>query len=155
LKNEDTTTSQSAYVCVCWYMKWFDTPPKIIFQVYCQLVKAHQIEARGLVREGLTVLVPVLNDKLSSLSTNSPVPFWINHTRRIMMEEQQLLLQLVHILQIIVRHSDLFYPYRQQFVAAMINFLPKLGQQTSTIENKKFSLTIVELIISWEKKRRN
>eukprot|EP01125_Pyxidicula_operculata_P020045 TRINITY_DN7318_c0_g3_i1.p1 TRINITY_DN7318_c0_g3~~TRINITY_DN7318_c0_g3_i1.p1 ORF type:complete len:2261 (-),score=569.45 TRINITY_DN7318_c0_g3_i1:97-6879(-) len=155
LRNEDAITSQSAYYCVCCFIKWFETPPKIIFQVFCQLLKAYHGETRGLVRESLNVLVPVLNEKLANQVPNTSCPMWINCTRKIMTEEIHIMPQVIQILQLISRHADLFYPYRHQFVNPMITALPRIcWMQNASTENKQLSLSLVGIIIDWEKKRR-
>ncbi len=59
LKSEDLTTRQSAYVLVCRFIEAYETPPKIILQVYVALVRAFQPEAKSLVKQALDILTPV------------------------------------------------------------------------------------------------
>jgi len=102
---------------------------------------------------GLTLLQKSF---FKSLSTPQSTPTRSKRSCSRRIEDQHSLPQLVHILQLIVCHPDLFYPYRQQFVGVMITSLPKIGfVQNTSSENKKLSLQIVELIINWEQKRRH
>jgi transformation/transcription domain-associated protein len=65
LKSEDTTSRQCAYVLVCRFIEAYDTPPKIILQVYVALLRAFQPEARSLVRQALDILTPALRKRVS------------------------------------------------------------------------------------------
>jgi transformation/transcription domain-associated protein len=58
LKSEDMTTRQCAHVLVCRFIEAYDTPPKIILQVYIGLLKAYQPEAKVLVKQALDILTP-------------------------------------------------------------------------------------------------
>lgn len=124
----------------------YETPSKIILQIYCQLLKAHQQEARSLVREGLNTLLPVLDKKLPPEDRT-----WITLVKKVMLEEGYSLPQLTHILQLIVRHPDLFYPYCHQFISTMINSLHRIGLiPNASSENKNLTLAVVELILQWD-----
>eukprot|EP01122_Echinamoeba_exundans_P011722 TRINITY_DN4764_c0_g1_i1.p1 TRINITY_DN4764_c0_g1~~TRINITY_DN4764_c0_g1_i1.p1 ORF type:complete len:3997 (-),score=987.45 TRINITY_DN4764_c0_g1_i1:701-11338(-) len=150
LKSEDLTTKQSAYLLVCRFVEAYETPAKIILQVYVSLLRAYQPDARHLVREALDTLTPALGKRLGA---NEPVPTWVKWTRKIAIEEGHTLQQMVHILQLIVRQSSLFYPYRGQFVPYMVSALMKLCVQTNPYESRKLAVSMVETIINWEKRR--
>ncbi len=74
LKSEDTTSKQCAYVLVCRFIEAYETPPKIILQVYVALLRAFQPEARSLVRQALDILTPALEKRV--IRSLSP-PFYI------------------------------------------------------------------------------
>jgi transformation/transcription domain-associated protein len=150
LKSEDLTTKQSAYLLVCRFVEAYETPAKIILQVYVSLLRAYQPDARHLVREALDTLTPALGKRLGA---NEPVPTWVKWTRKIAIEEGHTLQQMVHILQLIVRQSALFYPYRGQFVPYMVSALMKLCVQTNPYDSRKLAVSMVETIINWEKRR--
>eukprot|EP01133_Synstelium_polycarpum_P011916 gene11916-13884_t len=153
-KNEDFTCRQSAYVLACRFIEAYETPAKIVLQVYVQLLKAFQVEAKHLVKQALDILVPVLKTRLPSDAARRENSTWIKWTKKIIIEESHSQHQLVHILQLIVRHPALFYPARAQFIPHMVSLLPKLGLVSNiTIENKKLSIDITELIITWERWR--
>ncbi|EGG23993.1 protein kinase [Cavenderia fasciculata] len=153
-KNEDYTCRQSAYVLACRFIEAYDTPQKIVLQVYVQLLKAFQAEAKGLVKQALDILVPVLRTRLPTPTGDARNATWSKWTKKIIVEEGHSLSQLVHILQLIVRHPTMFYPSRSQFIPHMVNMLPKLGLGMAG-ENKKLALDIIELILTWEKWRSN
>lgn len=149
LKSEDLTTRQSSYIFVCRFIETFETPEKIILQVYVALLKAHQEEAKSLVRDALDILVPTLGVKLSK--PNDPSPIWVKWTKKIFVEEGHSPHQLIHILHLLVRHSQYFYPYRAEFVNHMVNSLRHVPNVPA--ENRILAVSIVELIINWEQKR--
>ncbi|GAM17861.1 hypothetical protein SAMD00019534_010360 [Acytostelium subglobosum LB1] len=151
-KNEDFTCRQTAYVLACRFIEAYETPVKIVLQVYVQLLKAFQNEAKHLVKQALDILVPALKVRLVDNFKN----MWIKWTKKVIVEESHSLQQVVHILQLIVRHPTLFYPSRAQFISQMVSVLPKIGLVSNiTPENKKLSIDIIEMIITWEKWRIN
>jgi transformation/transcription domain-associated protein len=154
LKSEDTTTRQSAYVLVCRFIEAYEnTPPKIILQVYVALLRAFQPEARSLVKQALDILTPALQKRLPT-GADIKFPTWIKWTKKIILEEGHSLPQLIHILQLIVRHPQLFYQSRGQFVPHMVNSLARIGLlPNSPNENRKLAVDLAELIINWEKQR--
>lgn len=109
LKSEDATSRQCAYVLVCRFIEAYETPAKIVLQVFVALLRCHQPEARQLVRKALDILTPALT---SRLPVGDPrFPTWIRWTRKIMIEEGHTLPQLIHILQLLVRHpNEVLYP---------------------------------------------
>jgi len=151
LKVDDPTTQQASYAFVCSFIKAYDTPSKIVIQVYCQLLKAFNQEAKGLVREGLATLLPTLSQKLPP----EDIPIWVTIVRKVMIEDGAILAQISHILQLIVRHSELFYPFSALFLPTMVSNLHRSSMHNSpTLENRQLSLKVVSLILNWEKKRR-
>lgn len=64
LKSEDTTSKQCAYVLVCRFIEAYETPAKIILQVYVALLRSFQLEARSLVRQALDILTPALKKRV-------------------------------------------------------------------------------------------
>ncbi|EFA78297.1 protein kinase [Heterostelium album PN500] len=152
-KNDDFTCRQTAYVLACRFIEAYETPSKIVLQVYVQLLKAFQIEAKHLVKQALDILVPTLKTRLIGDNIRNT---WIKWTKKIIVEESHTPQQLVHILQLIVRHPVLFYSSRAQFIPQMVSSLPKLGLVSNiSPENKKLSIDLTELIITWEKWRLN
>ncbi len=100
---------------------------------------------------------------------------WIKWTKKILIEEGHLLPQLTHILQLLARHPNLFYPCRGQFVPHIVHslvFPPFLSHvdtcftyapfvlqarigllPNSSSENRRLAVELVELILAWEKQR--
>ncbi|KAH3761988.1 transformation/transcription domain-associated protein [Pelomyxa schiedti] len=149
LKSEDITTRQCAYILVCRFIEAFETPPKIILQVYVALLRCYQAEAKHLVREALDILTPTLPKRLQP---DQYATSWIKWTKKIAVEETNALLQLTHILHLILRHPNIFYMAKSQFTPHFVNCLVRVGLlPQSPPENRKLAVDVVELTILWEK----
>lgn len=75
-------------VCVC-----------VFVSVFHSLLKAHAIEARGVVRQALEILTPSMPVRMED--GNTMLTHW---TKKIIVEEGHSVQQLFHILQLVVRH---------------------------------------------------
>jgi transformation/transcription domain-associated protein len=79
-------------------------------QVFVALLRTTQTDGRRvLVRNALDVLTPALIRRLGYDPKN---PMWVRYTRKVLIEEQNSLPQMLHIWQLIVRHADMFYTSR-------------------------------------------
>lgn len=153
IRLEDATSKQSAYVLIARFIAAYDTPSKIAIQIYQALLRAHLSEARGLVKQGLDILVPVLPKRVP-LQPNERVPTWVRLTRKVVVEDTHSISQMVNVYQLLVRHADLFYDYREHFLPQIVNTLPKLGLlQNATAEHKLLTVELAELILKWERWR--
>ncbi|OWZ21835.1 Phosphatidylinositol kinase [Phytophthora megakarya] len=152
LKAHDLTSKLWAYVNVCRFISVYDTPPKIVLQVYVALLRTHEMDARFLVRKAFDILLPALPSRLPSNEFIKAIKW----TKKIAYEEGHVLGQLVHIWFLIVRHPALFYPFRGQFVPLMVNSLNRLAiPPSSTPDHRRLAVNIVDLVISWEQTRQN
>ncbi|KAL8008147.1 putative transcription-associated protein [Plasmopara halstedii] len=152
LKAQDLTSKLWAYVNVCRFISVYDTPPKIVLQVYVALLRTHEMDARFLVRKAFDILLPALPSRLPSNEFIKAIKW----TKKIAYEEGHVLGQLVHIWFLIVRHPALFYPFRGQFVPLMVNSLNRLAiPPSSTPDNRRLAVNIVDLVISWEQTRQD
>ena len=152
LKSEDTQSKQCAYVNVCRFIQVYDTPPKIILQVYVALLRTFQPDARALVKQALDILTPALPKRLPA--GDHKYPTWIKWTKKIIVEEGHSLPQLIHIWQLVVRHPSLFFSSSAQFVPQMVNSLNRIGLSPNcSVENRKLAVELAQLIISWELQR--
>jgi transformation/transcription domain-associated protein len=107
----------------------------------------------------------------------------IHWTKKILLEEGHSLSQLMHILQLIVRHwkvsksftfilkfreayfclyelvfvllsYQVYYPVRLQLITHMVTAIQRLGfAPTSTFEHRKLAVELAEVIIKWELER--
>lgn len=145
IKLEDIISKQSAFVLIAYFINTYDTLSKIVVQIYIALLKAHQSEARSLVRQALDLIAPVLPKRLQS-------PLWAKWPRRVLSEDGHNVAQVVHIYQFISRHAELFFEYRDHFVPTIIAVLPKLtyanNQQT---DNQILAVDLAELMLKWER----
>ena len=152
LKREDSSSKQWAFVNISYFLQAYQAPEKIILQVFVALLRAYQPEQKSLVTEALDALTPALPLRLQPGEHKHPI--WIRYTKKSLIEDGHSLPQLVHIWNLIVRHSKLFYSSRAQFVGQMVNLLSRLGLPTSSSHsNRVLSVDLVELIISWENDR--
>ncbi|KAJ6816627.1 putative transformation/transcription domain-associated protein [Iris pallida] len=98
--------------------------------------------------------MPALPRRL--LAGDARVPIWIRYTKKILVEEGHSIPNMIHIFQLIVRHSDLFYSCRAQFVPQMVNSLSRLGlPYNTTAENRRLAIELAGLVVAWERQRQN
>jgi len=149
LKSDDSASKTWAYVNVCHFISRFDCPSKITLQVWIALLRTHQAN-KDLVRSAIDILVPSLPKRLPEEDFTKAIKW----TKKIMFEEGHSIPQLTHMWETFVRHPSVFYNDRNLFVPHMVNSLNRLGlPPTSTIENRSLSLSVVDLIMSWEERR--
>ncbi|KAK2974573.1 hypothetical protein RJ640_016914 [Escallonia rubra] len=154
LKREDSASKQWAFVNVCHFLEAYQAPEKIILQVFVALLRTCQPENKMLVKQALDILMPALPRRLPL--GDSRMPIWIRYTKKILVEEGHSIPNLIHIFQLIVRHSDLFYSCRAQFVPQMVNSLSRLGlPYNTTSENRRLAIELAGLVVSWERQRQN
>ncbi|KAI8370186.1 hypothetical protein EDC96DRAFT_563874 [Choanephora cucurbitarum] len=153
LRLEDASCKQAAYVLIARFISAFETPSKIVIQIYAALLRAHLSEARVLVKQGLDILAPVLPKRVPLLN-NERVPTWVRLTRKVIVEDTHSISQMINVYQLLVRQPDLFYDYREHFLPQIVNALPKLGLlQNATPENKLLTVELSELLLKWEQHR--
>ncbi|KGN48912.1 transformation/transcription domain-associated protein [Cucumis sativus] len=154
LKREDSASKQWAFVNVCHFLEAYQAPEKIILQVFVALLRTCQPENKMLVKQALDILMPALPRRLPL--GDSRMPIWIRYTKKILVEEGHSIPNLIHIFQLIVRHSDLFYSCRAQFVPQMVNSLSRLGlPYNTTAENRRLAIDLAGLVVGWERQRQN
>lgn len=123
-------------------------------QVFIALLRTCQPENKLLVKQALDILMPALPRRLPPGDTR--VPIWIRYTKKILVEEGHSIPNMIHIFQLIVRHSDLFYSCRAQFVPQMVNSLSRLGlPYNTTAENRRLAIELAGLVVAWERQRQN
>ncbi|KAI8988247.1 hypothetical protein BDF20DRAFT_910766 [Mycotypha africana] len=150
LRSEDATSKQAAYVLIAHFIAAYDTPSKIAIQIYAALLRAHSSEARNLVKQGLDIIAPVVPIRITS-QNNDRIPTWVRLTRKVVVEDTHSISQIVNVYQMLVRHGDLFYEYREHFLPQIVNTLPKLGLlQNATQEHKLLTVELADLIMKWE-----
>jgi hypothetical protein len=150
LKSDDATCKGWAYLVVSCFVEAFETPAKIIVQVYIALLRSHQQEGKELVRNALGVLVPILPVRLPDDEFKKIV----EQTSQLMLEEGNSTPQLAHICQTIVHSPNIFYGSRTRFVGYMINSLNRLGLPPNCpLENRVLAVDIVSVLLDWESKK--
>ena len=144
---EDSISKQAAYISIVYFIRAFDTPKKVVIQVFVALLKANQNDIRFMVRQSIDLLAPFLNDKLDGNTE------WLNWTRRVLSEDGYSVSHVSNIYQFIVSHPDLFYSSRDQFIPNIIGAMGKLTVvNNSANENQMLAIDLAELILNWEVK---
>lgn len=153
IRLEDTINKHAAYVLIGFFIAQFDTPSKIVNQIYVALLKAHQNEGRALVIQALDLIAQVLPRRLNGLG-DSKFPMWAKWPKRILSEESSNLQQINSIFTFMVRHPDLFFEAREHFIPHIIPSLSKIAQLPNpSTENKKLVLDLIHMIWQWETHR--
>ncbi|GAA5832957.1 hypothetical protein JCM3766R1_000374 [Sporobolomyces carnicolor] len=164
IRFDDITASQSAYLLIASFLSQFDSPTKIILQIYLALLRAHQSEARKIVCEALDILAPALPKRIQS-GTNaqagagmvaSPAnePIWAKWTRKVLVDDGSQVALLINVYQLIVRQPDLFFSTRELFIPHMVSSLNKFTLNNGIAgDTRGLTLDVIELLLKWEKKR--
>ncbi|KAL2863263.1 histone acetyltransferase TRA1 [Aspergillus lucknowensis] len=169
IRLEDIINKYGAYVLISYFIAHYETPFKIVVQVYVALLRAHQNEGKALVTQALDVLAPVLPTRILAVANsnannnNNPqtqdtrYPLWAKWPRRILAEETANLQQVMSIFQFLVRQPDLFYESREHFVPLIVPSLIKIASPPTnpSHDSKKLALNLINLIWLWEEKRVN
>lgn len=155
IRFDDIDVTQTAYILIASFLAEYESPAKIVAQIYVALLRAHQPEARNLVREALDILAPALPKRMPGSGGGAAQgPSWAILTRRTLIEEGSTIPLLVNIYQLIVRHPDLFFAARDQFFPHMVASLAKLTLNASIASDTRvLTLDVIEVVLKWEKKR--
>ena len=148
MKSDDNTTKNWAYVNVCRFISVYETPPKIILQVYVALLRAYKTD-RALVCKALDILVPALPKRLPKDDFVKAIKW----TKKVIFEDSNVN-QIVHVWGVFSRNPSMFYVHRDQFVPQMVNSLSKLAlPQNASAEQRKLAVDLTEIIVVWETDR--
>ncbi|RMZ78746.1 hypothetical protein DV737_g3746, partial [Chaetothyriales sp. CBS 132003] len=158
IRLEDIINKYAAYVLSCYFIRSYETPTKIVVQIYNQLLKAHQNEGKALVTQALEVLAPILPDRMmtqpNASANDRKQPTWARLARKILHEEVGNLQQVQSIFNFLVRQPDLFYESREFFIQPIIQMLPKIAPPPNpSNESKKLALALISLLCRWEQTR--
>jgi len=153
IRLEDVINKHAAYVVIGYFIAHYETPAKIVQQVYFSLLKTNQNEGRALVTQALELIAPVL-PKRCNASPGDRNPIWAAAPRRILSEEGQNVQQMTSIFHFLVKQADLFYESRDKFILLIIGSLRKIAQPPNpSNESKKLVLHLMTLIWQWEQRR--
>ncbi|XP_030846194.1 transformation/transcription domain-associated protein [Strongylocentrotus purpuratus] len=145
----DPTTKYHGHLLLAHNIAKFAIHKRIVLQVFHSLLKAHAAEARSVVRQALDILTPVLPQRMED--GNAMLTHW---TKKIIVEEGYTIAQLVHMLQLLVRHYKVYYPVRHHLIQTMVYSIQRLGNTpNATLEHRKLVVELVEVIIKWEVQR--
>ncbi|RMJ19860.1 hypothetical protein CDV36_000496 [Fusarium kuroshium] len=153
IRLDDVINKHAAYVVIGYFIAHYETPPKIVTQVYLSLLKANQNEGRALVTQALELIAPVL-PKRCGTGPSERNAFWAVAPRRVLADEGQNAQQMTSIFHFLVKHPELFYAARDKYIVPMISSLRKLATpQNASHESKRLCLNMMWLIWTWEEWR--
>ncbi|ODQ81952.1 hypothetical protein BABINDRAFT_160169 [Babjeviella inositovora NRRL Y-12698] len=151
IRLDDNITKQTAYVVTSYFIAAYDTPVKIVTQVFVALLRAHQADTRYLVKQALDLLAPAMPSRMAQ---GSPVS-WLKWPRRVLSEDGFTVTQVLNVYQFIVQHPDLFYVARDQFIPNVITAMGKLTILANpSVENQVLAIDLAEMILRWEERAR-
>jgi hypothetical protein len=111
------------------------------------LLKGYSLENKDVVRTAVDILVPCLPIRMPQ----DEFVRTIKWTKKLLMEETHSPQNLMHILQVIVRHPDVYYSYRHQLIPQMITSMSRIGlPHNAAIENRIVALNVADVLINWE-----
>ncbi|KOS19655.1 Transcription-associated protein 1 [Escovopsis weberi] len=153
IRLDDVINKHAAYVVIGYFIAHYETPPKIVSQVYLSLLKTNQNEGRTLVTQALELIAPVL-PKRCGTGPNERNALWAVAPRRILADEGQNVQQMTSIFHFLVRHPELFYEARDRYALLIITSLRKVAAPPNpSNESKKLALNMMWLIWTWEQWR--
>jgi transformation/transcription domain-associated protein len=164
LKSEDITMKQSAYVLLSRFIREYETPPKIVLQIYVAQLRAYSPEGKMLVQQALDIMIPGLpfRSGMGNAQDGLNIPVWIQWIRKVLIEDGHNVAQLVAIYQLIIRNSSLFYSCRyiksysrEHFLLNIVSSIAKLGLSGNTSsDNRLLTIDLGELLLKWDKQER-
>ncbi|KAK4169055.1 hypothetical protein QBC43DRAFT_84730 [Cladorrhinum sp. PSN259] len=153
IRLDDVINKHAAYVVIGYFIAHYETPAKIVTQIYFSLLKTNQNEGRALVTQALELMAPVMPKRCGS-NPGDRNPVWAVAPRRILAEESQNAQQMTCIFHFLVKHPDLFYDSRDKFAMLIIQCLRKVASPPNpSNESKKLALNMMWLIWEWEQRR--
>lgn len=148
IKLDDAITKQMAYAVTALFISTYDTPSKLITQVFVALLRTHQVDTRYLVKQALDLLAKVMSERKEDSGTE-----WLKWPRRVISEDGFNVTQVLNVYQFIVLHSDFFFLARDHFIPNIISAMGKLTMLSNpALENQTLAIDLAELILDWEKK---
>ncbi|KAF4778731.1 FAT domain-containing protein [Colletotrichum scovillei] len=153
IRLDDVINKHAAYVVIAYFIALYETPVKIVTQVYLSLLRANQNEGRALVTQALELIAPVLPKRLGTQAHDRNAG-WALAPRKILADEGQNVQQMTSIFHFLVRHPDLFYESRDKYAMLIISSLRKVAAPPNpSNESKKLALNMMWLIWLWEQRR--
>ena len=150
IRLDDVIIKHAAYVVIGYFIALYDTPQKIVTQIYLSLLKVNQNEGKTLVSQALELVAPVLPKRCGN-DRNSP---WAIAPRRVLVDDGQNVQQMTTIFNFLVKHADLFYEARDKYIVLIIGSLRKVASPpNSSNESRKLVLNMMWLIWQWEQRR--
>ena len=140
LRASHPTTKNYAYLSVSRFIAVFDTPSKIILQVYrsllCDTSESETVHA------AMDVLLPTLNKSLS----DEELGVALDQTVEVIQDDQQM----TNLWRLITRHPQVYVSHKSAIMPHMLRSLASLGQlPNASIESRDLALALAQLIVDW------
>ncbi|KAH8882770.1 hypothetical protein GQ53DRAFT_847315 [Thozetella sp. PMI_491] len=129
IRLEDVINKHAAYVVIGYFIAHYETPAKIVTQIYFSLLRTSQNEGRALVTQALELMAPVL-PKRCNVNSGDRNAVWAVPPRRVLAEESQNVQQMTSIFHFLVAPPP-----------------------NPSNESKKLALNMMWLIWQWEQRR--
>ena len=153
IRLEDIINKHAAYVVIAYFISSYESPSKIVIQVYVALLRACQNEGRSLVMQALDLIAPVMPKRVANTG-DARNSVWARWPKKILLEDSSNLQQMTNIFQFLVRHPALFFDSREQFIPTIIQSLSKfIPSPNPSTESKKLALHLISLLWEWEQRR--
>lgn len=155
LRHRDTPLKYRAYGLVTRFIATFDTPSKVVLQVFVSLLRDCRPDTsattRVPVRRALTTIVRSMRRWLSSDELARAVR-WV---KKILNDESHATPQIVHLWRLIAAHERLFFQFRKQFTTLLVNALPRLGlPQSLSMPHRFLAVDLATVMVIWELRAR-
>ncbi|KAI9615596.1 hypothetical protein H4Q26_011538 [Puccinia striiformis f. sp. tritici PST-130] len=146
---EDQTVKNAAYILISRFIAAYDSPTKIVSQIFNALLKLHTSEAKHMAQKALDILIPVIPKRYKDNPSE-----WIRLTKRTLTEEGQNLSFLYSFYSAMVRNPEPFCAHRDVFIPYISAALPRLTVGgNSNGETRALVLDLIELMARWELQR--
>lgn len=153
IRLDDIINKHAAYVVIGFFISIYETPIKIVSQVYLSLLKTNQNEGRALVTQALELIAPVLPKRYSAQGGERSLA-WAMAPRRILADEGQNVQQMTSIFHFLVKNPRLFFDARDKYMILLITSLRKVAVPPNpSHESRKLALNMMDLIWTWEQWR--
>jgi len=152
IRNEEPMIKSGAYVVIAYFIAFFDTPAKIVNQVFLSLLKFNQTAISSLVEQALYLIVPVLPLRCGAVGRNVP---WTLLPRRILAEEWYNAQQITFIFHFLALHGHMLYENRDKYMSFIVSGLQRITPHGDSIAGISAALVfnIFRMLFGWEQRR--
>ena len=148
---DDITVKYAGYVVVTAMMDLFEyCPPKMLMPLYESLLEAMSQDHKALALQAADYLVPLLGRFLPNDSEGRP-PQWISRLRDVLNGDSHTAAH--HAWSLIQRKPDVYYTHSAILIPWLVQSLSRLSQSPPTVDTRRPTTDLAELIIQWEIRR--
>ena len=143
LKLNDATTKYHGYLAVSRFIATFETPSKVVLQVYRSLLRDTFEKDTT---KALNLLIPSLSKRLDDKELDSAVQY----ATKLMCEEGDSVPLMSHLWTTILSHKTVYQSKKSAILKRVPPTLSLLGlQPNAPPEQVKLSVSIVKLLVDW------